>query len=438
MKKVLLIGNGAREHAIAEALKKSKYGVSLFTYAKAKNPGIFELSDGGYEIGDVLDIANILEFAQNISPDFAIIGPEDPIAAGVADELAKINVPCVAPNKYAAQIEASKSFTRDLMQEYEIAGNPEYKVFTSPEGIKEMLEKLGGNFVIKADGLMAGKGVKVSGDHLKSVEEGVIYATECIRKAGRVVIEEKLIGQEFSLMSFTDGKTLANMPAVQDHKRAFDSDLGPNTGGMGTYSDANHSLPFLTENDIQQASEVNKKIIQAVYKKSSQYFKGIIYGGYMATKTGVRLIEFNVRFGDPETMNVLPILKTDFVDVCEAIINGTLDQLKIEFENKATVCKYVVPNGYPDSPVKGEKIEIGNVPEGVNVYYASINQTENGLVLGGSRAVAFVGIGNTIGEAAELASSGLLSVKGPVFYRKDIGTKELIEKRVRMMKEIRG
>ncbi|MEK7085899.1 MAG: phosphoribosylglycinamide synthetase C domain-containing protein, partial [Patescibacteria group bacterium] len=263
---------------------------------------------------------------------------------------------------------------------------------------------------------------------------------------------EKLIGQEFSLMSFCDGRHTAGMPIVQDHKRAYDGDRGPNTGGMGTYSDFNHSLPFLRDSDIEEAQSITRQVAQALFKETGAYFKGVMYGGFIAVKDGVRLIEYNALFGDPEAMNVLPIMETNFADVCEAIIRGELKGMKVEFANKATVCKYVVPEGYPDNPVKGVKIEIGSDRGGhthdtghadssasgvLKTYFASVDQRDDGLYLAGSRAVAMVGIADNLAEAEKLAQAGVEYVKGPVFYRRDIGTKELIQKRVEMMSYLR-
>lgn len=437
MKKVLLIGNGGREHVIAETLKRSPNCGDLFTYASAKNPGIFALSSA-YEVGSLSDFDKIKDFAKQTKPNFAIIGPENPIADGVADLLLEIGIPSIAPQMTTAQLESSKSFTRDLLRKYNIPGNPEFKIFYNEEGVQEFMEDLKGQFVCKADGLKSGKGVKVVGDHLKDIDEGLKYVKECLDDAGKVVIEEKLVGQEFSLMSFCDGKAVLDMIPVQDHKRAYDFDKGPNTGGMGSYSDSNHLLPFLKKEDIKEAHLISVQVAKALYEETSQYFKGIMYGGFIVTARGVRLIEYNVRFGDPEAMNVLPILKTDFVSVCEAICAGELSGMNLEFEKQATVCKYVVPKGYPDEPCKGEKIEVADIPEGVKAYYAAVDQKEDGLYLSGSRAIAFVGIASTLKEAEKLAQSAVSSVKGPVFYRKDIGTAELIAKRVAMMKELRG
>lgn len=451
IKKILLIGNGAREHVIAETFKRSAHDVELYAMGKALNPGIAELAEN-YKVADYMDHDEVIDYALHVNPDFVFIGPDDPIGSGLADSLLEEGFQSVAPLKIVAQLESSKSFTRDLLHKHNIPGNPLFKVFTSTDGIREFMQKLDGNFVVKYDGLKGGKGVKVSGDHLEGIEEGFLYAMECLnesmdgsasssRKASDapcVVIEEKLIGQEFSLISFADGMTLAHMPAVQDHKRAYDGDLGPNTGGMGTYSDANHKLPFLKDSDIEEAHTMSEAVLDALRDETGTEFKGIMYGGFIATKNGVRLIEYNARFGDPEAMNLLPILKTDFIDICEAIIEGNLDDIKVEFEKKATVCKYVVPEGYPDSPKKGEKIEVGEIPNDVKMYFGSIDKKSDGLYLSGSRAIAFVGIADTIGEAEKLAASALSTVKGPVFYRDDIGTNAVIEKKIEFMRNLRN
>ncbi len=434
MKKILLIGTGAREHCIAEALTRNGRA-EVFTYGKARNPGLVALSKD-YHLGGLTDFESLAAYAREIKPDFAFIGPDDPIGDGVADLLLKQEIHSVAPLQTVARLESSKSFTRDLVEKYKIPGNPKFKVFYDMNGVAGWIKSLGGNFVVKADGLMGGKGVLVSGDHLHSEDEGVACAQNFIKQSGRVVIEEKLVGQEFSLMSFVDGTHVVDMPPVQDHKRAFVGDTGPNTGGMGTYSDANHLLPFLTPQDLADAHAITEKVAAALFQETGTRFKGIMYGGFMAVKDGVRLIEYNARFGDPEVMNVLPILKTDFVEVCEAIIAGTLDTIKIEFEKKATVCKYVVPEGYPDAPKSNQKIEVlppGRDADAARMYYSSVDERADGLYLSSSRAVAFVGIADDLVHAEQIAEAACARVKGPVFHREDVGTGALIQKRVEMM-----
>jgi phosphoribosylamine--glycine ligase len=447
--KVLLIGNGAREHALAEALSRSASKPEIIAFADKMNPGI-KLLARRYELTDSLtNFEKLRALAEEEKPDFALIGPEAPIAAGTADLLEELGILSVAPKQVGGQLESSKSFTRDLIQKYNLEGNPDFMVFRKWDqerteeqvmgAVRAYLDSLEGQFVIKADGLKSGKGVKVVGDHLAGVVDGAHYARKCLEEDGRVIIEEKLIGQEFSAMFLTDGKTLAAFPIIQDHKRAFEGDEGPNTGGMGTYSDANHSLPFLEASDLEVARRITEQVLQALNTETQTTFRGVMYGGFIATAKGVRLIEYNARFGDPEAMNVLPILKTDFVKVCEAVIQGRLAQLPLEFESKATVCKYVVPAGYPDAPQANAEITIGTLPEHCQLYYASVNLNSDGKLLTSSgRALALVGIADTLDEAEKIAEAGVQVVQGSVFHRKDIGTAALIAKRVEHMRALRS
>ncbi len=395
-----------------------------------------------------MDFSKIIELARVTKPDFAVIGPDDPIGAGLADELEKIGVPSVAPKKALARIESSKGFTRDLMKKYSIDASPQYFVITnesgaSPRGqtdtMKKILTDLGGNYVVKYDGLKGGKGVKVSDEHVKTIDEGVAYALECIEEGGRVVIEEKLIGIEFSRLAFVSGSTVIPMPAVQDHKRAFEGDTGPNTGGMGTYSDANHALPFLTNNDLTQADAINQHIADALMKECGESYKGILYGGFIATKNGVKVIEYNARFGDPEALNILPLLVSDFVTICQKIIDGSLTQNDVQFEKKATVCKYITPKGYPDGKTeKGEIVRFPSMPHNARLYFGDISEDDDGtLHLGGSRTAGIVGIAETLEEAESIAESLCVQVEGPGRFRKDIGTRALIEARIAFMKQLR-
>jgi len=246
-----------------------------------------------------------------------------------------------------------------------------------------------------------------------------------------------LVGEEFSLMSFCDGESLSHMPVVQDHKRAYEKDTGPNTGGMGTYSDSDHKLPFLEDSHINSAHKINEKTAEALKQEFGQGYKGILYGGFIATNAGVQLIEYNARFGDPEAMNVLSILETDFVDICESIISGSLDELNVKYKNLATVCKYAVPEGYPDNPVKGNKIDVSNVKNKDMLFYASVEEKDGNLIQVGSRAIAIIGHGESIWEAEQIAENNISKITGPLFYRKDIGTTELIQKKINHMFSIK-
>jgi len=428
MTTILLIGNGAREHAIAEAFTRSAEKPRIFAYMKSNNPGIGSLCDD-VQLGNYDDIEAITAFAQSIAPDFVFIGMEEPLKHGVADALEELGIPCVGPKKELAKLETSKSFTRLLLQKYKIEGNPVFKVFESKEGLIGFLRGLKG-IVIKPDGLTGGKGVKVQGDHFYTVDEAYDYCIEVLQTHPAVVVEEKLDGEEFSLQCFTDGVTVLDCPPVQDHKRAYVDDKGPNTGGMGSYSDANHLLPFLKKEHVKSAHDITEKVAAALLKETGQKYKGVMYGGFILTKEGVKLIEYNARMGDPEAMNVLSIMKSDMVELCRAIVNEDLHDFKIEFEKKATVCKYAVPKGYPSNPVKDEKVSVKDVPKDAEMYYASVDKRGDGLYMTGSRALAFIGKGFTLSEAEVMAENAVSSVEGKVFHREDIGTAELIQRRI--------
>ena len=434
--KILVIGSGAREHAIVRALDRSPKEKEIYCLASNRNPGIADLCDE-ILIGNFNDPEFVVSYVNEIGVTLAIIGPENPLANGAADALWNANVKVVGPKKDLAQLETSKAFTRDLLKEYDIPGGPKYQTFDSLNGVFDFLTELGENYVVKFDGLAGGKGVKVSGEHLHSHDEAIAYCQELVNNGGEFVVEEKFIGEEFSLMSFCDGDTLKHMPVIQDHKRAYDGDTGPNTGGMGTYTDANHSLPFLTNDEIEEAQEINIKTARAVKNKFGDGYKGVLYGGFMITTNGVRLIEYNARFGDPEAMNVLSLLKSDFIDICVGIADGTLDQVDVSFANKATVCKYAVPEGYPDNPVKGRPIDVSGISNPDLLFYASVDFKGSGLVEAGSRTVAIVGIADTISEAEKIAEKEVSSIAGPLFHRTDIGTDDVIQKRIDHMESLR-
>ena len=440
---VVAMCKSGRLDALAEALCNSASPVDLFILSEVSNPGLEKKAKKVFHPVKTDNPQEVRRFVREINPEFVVIGPEEPLAAGVVDELRKFGIPCVGPTRKLAQLETSKSFTRQLLTKYGIPGNPEHRIFKKLEGLPEYLQKLG-SFVVKPDGLTGGKGVKVFGEHLRSIPEAVEYCVEILKSKQPVIIEEKLEGEEFSFQSFFDGKHIVHTIPVQDHKRAKDGDTGPNTGGMGSYSCADHLLPFLSREHVQQAGEINRLVGEAVSREIGEEYKGILYGGFMLTKDGLRVIEYNARFGDPEVMNVLPLLQADFVEVCRGIIHGTLDQLTIRFKHQATVCKYIVPNGYPGRSIREGEIRLDAVKKvpGLNdrlrIYYAAVSEKDGKLQLTGSRAVAYVGIANTLFEAEKIAEEAASLVEGPVFHRRDIGTAELIKKRVDHMRSIVG
>lgn len=436
--KILVVGSGAREHAMTEALARSATPADLYCYGTSHNPGISGLTKG-YAVGSMTDCPAVVAKANSWGIELAIIGPEAPLEVGMVDALQANGILTVGPTQSLARIESSKSFTRDLLNRYNIDASPVYRRFDDLSGVEAFLEELGEyGYVIKADGLMGGKGVKVAGDHLHSLTEAYQYC-QWLREHGLpFVIEEKLIGQEFSCHCFTDGHTYVPMPLVQDHKRAYEGDKGPNTGGMGSYSDASHTLPFLTKEDEKAAHEINQAVIDALHQHCGQPYRGILYGSFIATKSGIACIEYNARFGDPESLNMLSLMETDFVALCHALAQGRLAEVPVSFQKKATVCKYAVPKGYPDNPLKDNPIDITNVTSAARLYLASVDERDGVLYACGSRTIAAVGVANTISDAEQQAEAAVGQISGEVFHRKDIGTSDLINQRLSMMQQLRS
>ena len=441
MTNVLLIGNGAREHALAEALMRSSRDPRLYAFMKTNNPGIASLS-AEVRIGRYNETEAIIAFAKEREIAFAVIGPEEPLSHGIVDTLRLAGIPAVGPTKALARLETSKSFTRNLLDKYGIPGNPRFRNFTSLAGITEFLDELTG-IVLKPDGLTSGKGVLVQGDHFQTRAEALAACREILKSHPGVTVEEKLEGEEFSLQCLCDGRTVVATPPVQDHKRRFADDRGPNTGGMGSYSGADHLLPFLDAADVAEGLEITRRVAEAIRLETGIPYKGIMYGGFMVTASGVKLIEYNARFGDPEAMNILPLLKTDFIDVCRAVVDGGLDRIDILFEQQATVCKYCVPKGYglpqdhPDAASEPSRIEIGPAG-GARLYYSSIDQRPDGLYMTSSRAIGVVGIADGLAEAERIAEEAVATIRGPVDHRRDIGTEPLIRKRIQHMQQLRA
>src|SRR5438094_1843650 len=412
--KVLVVGGGGREHAIVEALHRSQ--ADIYAAMSNQNPGIRRRSKDVL-LGDVTDVERIVSWAKGHGIELAVIGPEAPLEKGVTDALEAAAIPTVGPSREAAQLETNKEFTRTLMREHRIPGVPQFWAFDNLAGFEQFVNDSDFEFVIKPLGLTGGKGVRVWGDHFSTKAEALAYGREILEKniggMARFLIEEKLVGEEFSLQAFCDGRVLVPMPLAQDHKRAYEGDKGPNTGGMGSYSDADHRLPFLTKEDFDRALETMTKTAEAMAARGTP-FKGILYGGFMATKDGPMLLEYNVRFADPESMNVLPILHTDLLDVCSRLTAGTLPSA-VWVARKATVCKYIVPMGYGSHPKAGQQLNVDEESirrTGAKLYYASFDEKAGHLYTTTSRCLAIVRIASNLADAESISEEALAFVSG--------------------------
>ena len=394
--KVLIVGGGGREHAIAWKVAKSPKVEKL--YCAPGNAGIAEVAEC-VNIG-VMEFDKLTAFARENQIDLTIIGPDDPLAAGAVDAFEAAGLRVFGPRKNAAILEASKAFSKDLMKKYGIP-TAAYETFTSPEAALTYLETAKMPIVLKADGLALGKGVLICKD-LEEAKEGVktLMLDKQFGSAGdEIVIEEFMTGREVSVLSFVDGKTIKIMTSAQDHKRAKDGDQGLNTGGMGTFSPS----PFYTaEVDAFCKEHIYQKTVDAM-RAEGREFKGIIFFGLMLTADGPKVLEYNARFGDPETQVVLPRMKNDIVDLFEACIDGTLDQINLQFEDNAAVCVVLASDGYPEHYEKGFPIhglEHFKDADGYYVFHAGSKFDADGqIVTNGGRVLGVTATGKTLKEA---------------------------------------
>lgn len=415
---VLVIGNGGREHAVIQALKKSPKVDKI--YAMKGNAGIAELAElVDVDYCDVEAVGNWVDRKGDI--DFTIVTPDDPLALGLVDELEQRGHRAFGPRKNAAIIEASKAFSKELMKKYGIP-TAEYAIFHDYEKAKAYVETCRLPVVLKADGLALGKGVlicKTREEALEGLREMMLQ--EKFGTAGNtVVVEEFLEGTEVSALAFTDGKTIVPMITACDHKRAKDGDEGLNTGGMGTFSPA----PFYGEKSKQEVFE--KIMLPTMYAMNAEgrTFKGVLYFGLMKTKEGYKVIEYNARFGDPETQVILPMLKTDLMEIFEAVVDERLADLRIEWEDGACVCVVLASGGYPEAYEKGKAITIGDLDEEVVLCHAGTARKNGTLVTNGGRVLGVCAKGADIETARRLAYANAekISFDG-MYYRKDIGIK---------------
>lgn len=416
--KIMVVGSGGREHAIIKKLKQSD-GVEKI-YALPGNGGI---SDDALCVNiRATDIESIVRFAEETGIDYAVVAPDDPLVLGCVDALEAVGVPCFGPRANAAVIEGSKVFSKNLMKKYNIP-TAAYETFASAEEALGYLDGARMPAVIKADGLALGKGVIIAGtrDEARAAVNEIMLDKKFGKSGDSIVIEEYLTGPEVSVLAFTDGKTIVPMVSSMDHKRAFDGDLGPNTGGMGTVA----PNPYYTEKIADRCmNEIFMPTVKAM-NAEGRTFKGCLYFGLMLTQDGPKVIEYNCRFGDPETQVVLPLLESDLLKIMTAVTNGTLADCEVRFSNKSAACVIMASKGYPVKYEKGYEI---NIPSDLteSVYVAGAEKRDGKMITNGGRVLGVTATADTLKEAVAAAYEkvGRINFKN-AYYRKDIGAKAL-------------
>ncbi len=419
--KIMVIGGGGREHAIVKKLKENPNVTAL--YCLPGNGGIAK--DATCVPVAATDLDGIVRFAKEQRIDYAVVAPDDPLAMGAVDLLEAAGVPCFGPDRKAAVIEASKIFAKDLMKRYGIP-TARYETFDDMDAALSYLETAPMPAVIKADGLALGKGVIIA-QTLSEAKDAVrtMMADKRFGKSGeRIVIEEYLEGPEISVLSFTDGKTVVPMVSSMDHKRAWDGDTGPNTGGMGTVAPNPYYTPEVADRCMR---EIFLPTIRAMAAEGRP-FKGCLYFGLMLTKDGPKVIEYNCRFGDPETQVVLPLLKTDLLTVMQAVTEERLADCPVEFSDGAAACVILASEGYPGSYQKGYPVRI---PDDLNaeVFAAGVKVQDGQLVTSGGRVLGVTATAPTLPEALQKAYAAAEQIRFEnAFYRRDIGKRALAAK----------
>ena len=416
--KIMVVGGGGREHAIIKSLKKSPKVSKI--YALPGNGGIAADAEC-VDIG-AKDIDKIVEFAVSNGIEFAVVAPDDPLVLGVVDALNEKGIPCFGPKANAAIIEGSKVFSKNLMKKYGIP-TAEYEVFNDMGAALKYLETAPIPTVIKADGLALGKGViiaetrEVAVDAVKSMMADKVFG----ESGSKIVIEEFLTGPEVSVLSFTDGKTVVPMVSSMDHKRALDNDEGLNTGGMGTIA----PNPYYTDEIAKECMEKIFIPTMNAMNAEGRTFKGCLYFGLMLTPNGPKVIEYNCRFGDPETQVVLPLLESDLFEIMQAVENETLSETKVEFSSGAACCVIMASSGYPGKYETGYEITLPTNTE-AEIYVAGAKLDGEKLLSGGGRVLGVTATADTLEKAIEKSYNEVKKVSfGNAFYRKDIGQKAL-------------
>jgi phosphoribosylamine--glycine ligase len=411
---VLIIGSGGREHALAWKVSQSPRLTKLFIA-----PGNAGTQTCGENVSmNIGDHEAVVHFCKANQIDLVIIGPEVHLADGITDSLSSAGIRCFGPSQAAAQIEASKVFGKDFMMRYQIP-TARYASFTQLDDALAYLDKVDYPIVIKASGLAAGKGVILpdTTEEAEAVLKSILIDKTFGDAGNEVVIEERLVGQEVSLMVFTDGTTVVPMVSAQDHKRLLDGDEGPNTGGMGAYA----PTPIFTAGLMSEAVESILKPATKGLRDEGTPFVGVLYAGLMLTPNGIRALEFNCRFGDPETQVVLPLLETDLVEIAEACVDGRLNEVDVKWKDGAAICVVLASKGYPEKPEKGQVVSFGELPEDMICFHAGTKQNGTDVVIAGGRVFGLTAWADDIESAIDKVYSNIKNISfDGMQYRKDI------------------
>ena len=422
--RILLIGGGGREHALAWKLAQSSKVEVIF--AAPGNPGMAMLPKCQCIGLNVDDLEGVADYAEEQSIDLTVVGPEAPLVAGLADVFKRRGLPVFGPSKAAAQLEGSKAFSKELMAKYNIP-TAFFKICEDIETAKAYVEEKGAPIVVKADGLAAGKGVVVAMTKQEALDaiDDMMGDHKFGAAGARVVLEEFMEGEEASLLAFTDGKTVVPMIAAQDHKRVFDGDEGPNTGGMGTYAPA----PVMTDVLRLKATEIILKPVVAAMAAEGMPYQGCLYAGLMIKGDSIKVVEFNCRFGDPETQVVLPLLDGDLAEIMLACATGTLDKVDVFWHDKAAVCVVMASGGYPESYEKGKEITglaVAEEDKDVVVFHAGTKADGENVVTSGGRVLGVTAVDSSIKAARDRAYAAVEKINfDKAFYRKDIAWRAL-------------
>lgn len=433
--KIVLVGGGGREDALARKLFED--GAEIISIMPNDNPSIRSLSSETL-VTQSMNTDLLVNYIKDKSPDLVFVGPDGYLETNLVDKLLLTEIKIASPSSEAFKIESSKIFMRQLMRRYGIQGNLKYDILDDEYNARVLLMDTGREFAIKPIGLTGGKGVKLTNLHFDSRADAVNYANEIIRRDRRVLIEEAVFGEEFSMQLFSDGSDVLFAPIAQDYKRLDEGDLGPNTGGMGSITDKDMRLPFITSSNYEKAKEISRKIVKSMYE-DGQMFKGVMYVQFMQTPSGLKVIEVNGRLGDPEGINILTLLNGDSVDLLFRIANAEISGAKINFRKNATALKYLVPPGYGTDPVPGNlTVNLTGLPEHLKIYYSSVNGSLTDVQMTKSRCLAIIGEGESIEEASDTVERNLWRVGGKFKMRHDIGTSEMLQKKIEAVKNLKN